>query len=162
MARDAKRSVQEILQENWDPDAISGRTHVPQPNVVVEGNEDARSVSKRQDDVVFVMDGGSPVVDPASVGHTHEYVETVVDIQIYTSQGEVRFYGEDGSHNYEGLVGETKRVLDMHRNGFDGFDRVDVDTFEDQIGEYGADRWVGTWIIRLYQYASNISQGAIR
>lgn len=162
MPRDAKRDIQYILEENWDPEAITGRTPVPEPNIVVEGNEDARSVSKRREDVVFVMDGGSPVVDPASVGHMHEYIETVVDIQVFTSQGEERFYGEEGEHSYEGIVGEIKRILDMHRTGFDAYDRMDIDTFEDQIGEYGADRWVGTWIIRLYQYASKISQEANR
>lgn len=154
--------MQELLQDNWDPDAITGRDPVPQPNIVVEGTRGYRSVHTSSEDIIFVQDGGRPIVEAASVGHMEEHIEAVVDLQIQTSESEMRFYGDDGLDDYEGIAGETKRILDKFRIGFGSYDRLGCDTFEDQIGEYGADRWVGTWVTRLYKYAAPISQEATR
>lgn len=155
-----KHVVKAMLEQNWQV-SLDGRNDVPQPEVVVEGEKNRRSVNMMDNDVIFVQDGGAPVIEPASVGHMEERVESMVDVEIHTTKGPKRFTGYPDDANYGGVSGEVKRIVDKHRRGFGPYDRLGVDTFDDQVGSFGADRWVGVWNLRLFKYAVSIGQDSI-
>jgi len=158
-----KYTIRDTLDEEWQESYSERSVDVPKPEIIVEGQKDRKSVTLSQNDVVFVMDGGRPLIDPASVGHRDERIEVEVDVQVHTTEGNVRFDGAAKDKEYGGLVGEIKRIRDKFRNvGVGGFDKWKVQTIDDQVGSYGANRWVAVWNFKLEAYASPIDQDALR
>lgn len=166
---DEKRFLEALVDESWDEskDPLDGqgeiRDRVPKPNIVIEGNQGSfdRSQHYSDNDIAFILDDGNAVFEPASVGHTEEKQEVKLAVELYTSQGEERFYGPDGS-TYGGIVGETSRILDSVRNGIGPFDRINKKTFSDETAGYGADTWVGSWSLETIKYATTIGQDKVR
>ena len=148
----------ELLRENWeeDPPDQDRKEPVPQPTIVEEGEIESRSFDYSQSDVIFVRDGGFPVVEPASVGFRDQRLESLLDIDIRTARGRKRLEGEDIRGEYEGLAGEVERIFRKFRLGYGGYDVIFLETYDDQIGDYGAQIYVGVWNIRLVSYAEPI------
>lgn len=160
----------DLLKDEWDDLAeASDRTRpVPQPTIVQEGQVKKRSVYTGDDDVIIVQDGDFPIVEPQSIGYREERVEIILDAEIVTSKSRERLLGTR-EETYGGLAGETKRISDKYRTGYPpnageltspGYDILTFETFDQQIGDRGADLWAGTWTVRFITFASQISQDA--
>jgi|AntDeeMetagen681_2_1112603.scaffolds.fasta_scaffold01718_3 hypothetical protein len=167
----AIQAVEQLLEDNWESeaDAVDGRINdVPQPYILREKDTDRRRVNLQDGDYIFVIDGGKPVIEPRSLGWTEERIETIVALDIYTSHSRERLLGErqsDGTNegnvgeSYGGLAGETKRIMDVHRKGFQEWDMLIASTFDDLQSQTGAGIWRGQWELRMVQIASNINVG---
>lgn len=178
------RWVRDLLQSEWDEDNQWREEAVPQPEIIVEGDETRRSAHHRDYDVIFTKDGGLPTIDPQSIGYREEYVEATIDVEIITSDSRAKLLGQV-SDTYGGLSGEVNRIIHKYRTGMEsqeskqlggfrlgkrtlghpgvadpGYDVIRVDTFDDEIGARGADIWAGTWTITFITYASQIAQDA--
>lgn len=162
----------DLLQDEWEERAdASDRTYeLPQPTIVQEGQVDKRSVYSGDNDVVIIQDGDFPVVDPQSIGYREERVEVILDAEIITSKSRERLLGTQ-EEEYGGLAGEVKRISDKYRIGYPdeagelespGYDVLLFETFDQQIGDRGADLWAGTWTVRFVTFASQIGQDAYR
>ena len=157
--------VRDLLQSDWG----EGSNNPPaEPNITVEGDAKERSVHQRDNDIIFVEDGGRPVVQPQSINYREERIESIIDIQIISAEGRERLLGEP-DNTYGGLEGEVKRIIDKHRKGYPsdgairdpGYDIIQPDTFDDQIGNRGAGLWAGTWTITFITYAAQIGETAV-
>lgn len=150
----------ELLSENWeeDPDDLDRDRPVPQPVITPEGEHDPRQWNYTDSDVIFVRDGGFPVIEPQSVGFRDQRVESLLDIDIRTARGRTRLEGEDVGGDYTGLAGEVERILRKHRHGYAGYDVVFLETYDDQIGDPEAQIYTGVWNIRLVSFAEPITQ----
>ena len=148
----------ELLEENWeeDPDGLDRSEPVPKPAIIEEGETSPRQWDYAQGDVIFVRDGGFPVVEPASVGFRDQRLESLLDIDIRTARGRKRLEGEDIRGEYDGLAGEVERIFRKFRLGYGGYDAVFLETYDDQIGDYGAQVYAGVWNVRLVSYAEPI------
>lgn len=167
----AIQAIQQLIDQNWqgEADVVDGRINdVPKPYILEEKDSNTRRVNLQDGDYIFVIDGGQPTIEPKSLGWTEEKIETVVALDIYTSNGRERLLGErlnDGSNDgnvgeaYGGLAGEVKRILDVNRKGFQEWDMLMVTTFDDLQSQTGAGIWRGQWELRMIQFASNINVG---
>lgn len=159
------RWLRDLVKDEWGVGEDS--TSISMPEVIEEGTEDRRSVHRRQNDVIFAMDGGLPTVDPQSLGYREEYIESTVDLEMITSESREHLLGPP-DETYAGIEGEVKRILDKYRIGYPadgelpypGYDIIRIDTFDDAIGNYGADFWAGIWTVTFITYASQIGQDA--
>lgn len=149
-----KRLLRDILQSNWSESYPERSVDVPQPEIVIESEEDRRSVHMRDQDVVFVM-ASSSNVEPASIGYRDEEIEVNLDLEIYTAAGPERFDGVKGDE-YGGLIGEIRRIIHSVRRGVGRYDMVVFDEFEDETETYGADMWVARITVRFIAYTHEI------
>lgn len=158
-----KKATVELLEDNWDPDPneINRTDPVPKPRIVEEGTIEPRSHDLSQADVIFVKDGGFPVIEPASLGFSEERVEVMLDIDIRTARGRQALTGDDINGSYEGLSGEVNRIFRKHRHGYGGYDVVYQETFDDQMGDYEAGYWAGVWNIKLVKFAAPIGVDSV-
>lgn len=162
----AIQAVEYILKDNWEDKAsnVSGReNNVPKPNIIREKNTNKRHVNLRDYDVIFVKDGGRPDIIPKSLGWVEEEIRTKVTIDMYTSTGRERLFGErDRSTNtgesYGGLSGEVKRILDMNRGGYEEWDLIITRSLDDLQSETSSDIWRAEYQIELVQFANQIQQ----
>ena len=155
------RKTIELLKDEWEEDPFNDREEpVPQPAIIEEGKANPRSWDYAQGDVIFVRDGGFPIIEPASVGFRDERVEVLLDIDIRTARGRQRLAGAGLDGSYTGLSGEVKRIFRKYRKGYEGYDIVKLETFSDEIGSYEANLYVGVWNVRLIKFASPIQQDA--
>lgn len=154
--------VASLLEQEWSA-SISGRsTDVPQPDVIIAGQEDGPTrVESAVNDLIFVREGGAMSISPRSVGWTEERVEARVTLDIRTTEGRDRFVGtrnSDGSvDRYPGLHGETKRCLDMARKGEYEFDWVASPEWRDLSEDIGYAHWRGQWEVQLTEIAHTIT-----
>lgn len=159
------RWTRDLIRDQWG--VGENATSKSMPEVLEEGDESRRSVHRRRDDIVFATDGGLPTVDPQSIGYREEYVESTVDVEVLTSEGRRHLLGEPDD-SYGGLDGEIKRIFDKYRNGYPhdgdladpGYDIIRTETFDDAIGNYGADTWAGVWTVTYITFANQIGQDA--
>ena len=166
-ARNERKLMADVLEDRWvenigDIDGFESDDRpndVPEPVIELAGNErgNNRAQNYADNDIIYVSDGGDPTLDPASVGFRDVHVEQVIDVMIRTSQGPIRFFGDDGEL-YGGLVGEVQRIVDSARFGIGPYDYVFYDTFSDETEDYGADTWHGQWPIRFIAYSDPILQ----
>lgn len=161
--------VRDLLDSQWQESYPTRDTDVPNPTVVVEGDESRRSVQFDTQDVIFTMDGGLPLIEPKSLGYGEERVESTIDIEMMTSVDRFRLLG-DVDEDYGGLSGEVRRIIDEFRLGVPadadirdpGYDVLVYDTFDDEIGDRPAHEWGGTWTITFINFAEPISQDPAR
>jgi len=159
--------VEYILENNWEP-SIDGRWNdIPEPWIGRENEETKKTL--RTQDVVEVQDGGSASVEAASLGWLEETSEYLVTIDIRTADrrikgeavdGRVRLEGERDENNeserYGGLIGEIKRILDVHRRGDKEWDLVEGFEVNDVSGTTGRGHYRATIEVRLHQIAATI------
>lgn len=148
-----------LLANRWQSD-ISGRIEeVPEPSVIIAGDEDTTRVNF-QNDQIFVRDGGPQGLTPKGAGWGHEESETLVTLDIRTTQSRGRLEGfrdeNNESERYGGLRGETKRILDSVRKGDKEYDLIEGFEWNDLSEEVGFGNWRGEWEVRVTQHASNI------
>jgi hypothetical protein len=158
-----KKETVRLIEDNWEvnPSGIDRKQDVPQPRVVEEGEISPRSHDYAQSDVIFVRDGGFPVIEPASLGFAEEKVEVMLDIDCRTANGRQRLTGDDIDGTYEGMAGEVNRIFRKHRHGYGGYDLVYQETFDDQMGDYEAQIWAGVYNIKLVKFAAPITQDSV-
>lgn len=163
----------DLLAEEWgNPDDDPLSTELNMPRIVTEGdNQDRRRAVQADEPYIFATDGGNPVINPRSVGYREEYVEAILSIDVETNINREHLVGtvED---DYGGLAGEIKRIADKYRNGMrgdgsdpvpdPGFDLIIFDTYEDEVGQRGADRWGGVWTLTFITFAAKIPQQPVR
>lgn len=157
-----KRTV-ELLENEWeeDPANVNRTKPVPKPRIVEEGTIEPRSHDYAQADIIFVRDGGFPVIEPASLGFSEEKIEVMLDIDCRTANGRQRLTGDNIDGTYEGMSGEVNRIFRKHRHGYGGYDLVYQETFDDQMGDYEAQVWAGVWNIKLVKFAAPIAQDSV-
>lgn len=154
--------VHDLIEDEWG----TGPNEPPEkPEVIKEGEVNRRSAHTKKNDVIFTKDGGRPTVQPQSIGYREEYVEATIDVEIITSGGREHLLGP-ADETYAGLEGEVRRIVEKYRIGYPhdgelvdpGYDIIRIDTFDDEIGSWGADFWAGTWTITFITYAKQIPQ----
>lgn len=162
--------VRDLLRDQWGE--TSEFDPVEQPRIVQEGTVERRSVHTKDNDVIFCQDGGLPTVQPQSIGYREQYVEVTIDAEIITAVGRDRLVGPP-NETFAGLEGEVRRILEKFRKGVPsndssigvenpGYDIIQLNNFDDQIGEIGADLFKGTWSFTFITFAQQISQPAIK
>lgn len=160
----------DLLSAEWGNSDDSLSTDLPQPTTATEGTKERRRRSVQADDpYIFITDGGNPIIEPRSVGYREEYVEAVLSIDVETPHSRQRLVGT-ADDQYDGLIGEVKRVCHKYRSGMDagapvvdpGFDIIRFDTYEDEIGKRGAGRWGGLWTVRFITFVQRIGQEPVR
>ena len=142
--------IKEYLEDNWKESREFREVDVPTPNILVEGDRRIRAGNFSDDDLVIVSDGGTVQYEPASVGFRDYKITSPVDIQIRSSKGYQRFD--------PGLTGEVEALLDDIRYGFEQYDIVLRESFDDNTSAHGADVFDGVWSVRFIAYANSIIQ----
>ena len=150
--------IKEYLKNNWKESREFREVDVPIPNILVEGDRRIRGGNFSDDDLVIVSDGGTVQYEPASVGFRDYKITSPIDIQIRSSKGYQRFDGGRDDDSYGGLTGEVEALLDDIRYGFEQYDIVLRESFDDNTSAHGADVFDGVWSVRFIAYANSIVQ----
>jgi len=158
--RTALAYLQNVLDEEWEPE-IDGRLEpVPKPIIRLGSDMDATRVSQLNKDVVFVLDGGPESITPKSVGWDHRETEALVSLDVRTNVGRTRLEGgrddDNNAERYGGLRGEIQRILDSVRRGDKEYDLINGYEWNDLSEDIGFQFWRGTFEVRLTQVAENI------
>lgn len=158
----------DLLQEEWGESDLS--PDIDEPLIFEEGEDEPRQRSIQADqDIVAVEDGGDPVIEPRSLGHRDEYVESRLSVDIQTNESREHLVGRIGEP-YTGMKGEVKRICDKYRNGMHddapvadpGFDKLVFETFEDEVAQRGTNLWGGVWTVIFKSFAESIEQEPVR
>lgn len=171
----AVQYVENILAQDWEENIEGRYLDVPEPTVVRESEEGDRRMNLQNSDYIVVSDGGISDITPASFGWVEEQTTSRVTLDIRTSYSRERLWGdrysgdtgdvqigstqlgdENTSGRYGGLVGEAKRIIDLHRKGDKEFDLIVPYEANDLSGQMGGKVWRATLSIRLEVRASTI------
>ena len=160
-AKDERRFMFKLLQDEWQEDVEGREMSVPEP-VIVEGAGDGsrRAQNTADSDIIRVLDGGDPILEPGSVGFRDRYLEQVIDVEIRTSHSQDRMFGLD-EEDYGGLAGEVQRIVDTVRYGAGPYDYIWYDTVTEASEDYGADIWNVEWPVRFKVYSDAIGAAGI-
>lgn len=148
-----------LLQNRWQSDITGRMEPVPEPNITIAGDDETSRVDFTNDQV-FVRDGGSQSLTPKTAGWQHKGSESLVTIDIRTTQSRGRLEGFRDENNeperYGGLRGEVERILDSVRTGDKEYDWINGFEYNDLSEEVGFGNWRGTWEVRLTEIANTI------
>jgi hypothetical protein len=153
-----------LLDQRWEPRAenVPGRKYdVPKPNIVIASSENRKRVDPNREDALFVRDGGANSLTPRSVGWTERRGESLVTLDVRTTEGRQRLEGHRDPNtremeDYGGLKGEAQRILDTVRKGDAEYDWIDGFEWRPLSEEMGYANWRGAWEVRLTTLAENI------
>lgn len=152
--------VAALLDANWQK-SYPDRTDVPKPRIIAEATDVKRHNMKDQD-LLTVRDGGPQDFKPQGLAWTEEKVTARLTIDLRTVQSRQRLLGYIDPNTglpepYSGLAGEVKRILDDNRKGFNNWDKVKADPFNDLSGQMGFNHWRGEYEVELTQYVNVIN-----
>lgn len=169
--------VRDLFDAQWDTsgDPITPgnriRNDLPstEPKFEIEGSPEKRARQVDTQPVIYFTNGGTPQLEPKSIGYRDEGVENEVVIQ-FQYKGTKREFKGEVDNDYGGIVGEGKRILDEHRKGFTGavlnnqqlndpgYDIITYDSIRDQSDMYGGGIWVAEMTARFKTFARSIEQ----
>lgn len=170
----AIRWVKKLLEDNWTPSRPGRVVDVPEPVFALEQNRS--QIDFKTNDVALVKDGGVESRDPRSFGWAEERVETLVSVDLRTSDrreagakvdGRERLFGyinetdstdanglDPGeSEDHPGMGGEVRKIASDVRSGSGPYDLVNAFETNDVSNTVGANRYRATVEIRLTQAA---------
>jgi hypothetical protein len=139
--------IRNLLHRDWTP-SISGRsTDVPdldQDEIRWTLEKSERTADLRTRDVGYVTTGADTAHIPQGLGWTHEQIQTAVVIEYRAAtrrdapgyeHGYYRLFGKptgpDGiepADSWDGITGETRRVIAENRKRTGGWDLLGADT----------------------------------
>lgn len=151
----ARDILKTLLEREWTPDIPDRDETVDEPRI--EKSKDLKRTGLEEGALIIVKDGGATNVEPSSLGWDHERVETLLTLDIRTTDengGHEQVYGvydEDTleTENYGGLVGEVKRILDTYRRGVGDWCTVEGYEIDDISDEQGFGRYRVEFQVRL-------------
>lgn len=162
--------VKNLLETNWETSITNRTTDVPEPTFTLEKQNRAENL--RTQDVGYVDSGGDTETTPQGFNWTHEQVDTVVVIEYRTAtrstdvgydDGYNRLYGKRTGANglgepdrWDGIVGETERVLKADRSGRAEWDLVAEGFRVDDTGLGGKNYWRADVFVPLTRHARNL------
>lgn len=136
--------VKNLLEARWEQ-SISGRpTDVPEPTFTLEKEKSNARIKRR--DVGYVASGGDTNYTPQGFGWTHQDIDTLVAIE-YRAADRATDIGYDNAYHrihgqrtgsdglqepdrWDGIAGETTRILLSVRKGIAEWDLVGADTLQ--------------------------------
>lgn len=152
--------IKSLLEEEWREDVPGREKSVPKPEIVLQAPDNRRQVNLKKYDVIFVTDGGRPVVEPQSLSWREERIEETITIDCYSRKDIERIEGyrdeNDNKETYGGMKGEVKRILDKYRKGYKEYDLIKAETWIDMHAEEVGGIWRGQWDIQMIRNAVNI------
>lgn len=134
--------IKNLLERDWQTSVTGRSTDVPQPTLTLE--KDDRQDNLRSADVGYVASGADTSHTPEGLGWDSELVETAVVIE-YRATTRKTATGYDDGYNrlfgartgtdgvaapddWDGIIGETRRVLADNRKRTAEFRRVGTDS----------------------------------
>lgn len=164
--------VMNLLEAEWTP-SISGRANdIPEPTFTLEKKES--NARTRHQDVGYVVSGGDTNYTPLGFGWTHQSIDTIVAIEYRAAQRAVsggyddpnkRMLGSptgtDGTEapdRWDGITGETTRILLDNRKGRGQWSLVGADTLRivDNVDTGGKNYVRADVVVGLKNVASSI------
>lgn len=149
------RTLLYVLEDKWTADVTGRDQSVPAP-MFVQSNEMKR-IGLEEQDAIIAKDGGTTDYDPQGLGWPAERREDMVTLDVRTLDvhgGRDRLFGVRDRSTYEaedygGLVGEVKRILDLHRKGLAEYCIVEGYEINDLSEDQGFGRYRAEVEVRL-------------
>ena len=130
--------IKNLLERDWETSITGRSTDVPEPTFVLEKGK--REERLRTQDIGYITSGADLEESPQGLGWNHQQVETAVLIQYRVAERNVdtgysdaynRMFGKRTGNNgvgepdrWDGIVGETRRVILDNRKRTAEWDRV--------------------------------------
>jgi len=138
--------LKNLIERGWEPSIFDRATDVPDPandEITWTLEKSERTADLRNRDVGYITSGADTAHIPQGLGWNHEQIQTAVVIEYRTrtrtassyDNGYHRLFGKptgpDGvepADRWDGITGETRRVLGDNRKRTGGWDLVGADT----------------------------------
>lgn len=164
--------IKNLLAHEWESSITGRATDVPKPAFTLEKRKSNAGI--RNQDVGYVASGGDTNYTPLGLGWTHQTVDTVVAIEYRAATRTVPNSYDDGYNRvlgkptganglgapdrWDGITGETARILLDNRNGRGGWDLVGADTLRvvDNIDTGGKNYYRADVVVGLQNLADEI------
>lgn len=164
--------IKNLLEAEWETSITSRATDVPQPTFTLEKKKSNSHI--RNQDVGYITSGGDTNYTPLGFGWTHQTVDTVVAIEYRAATRTVANSYDDAYHRvhgkrtganglgapdrWDGIIGETTRILLADRTGRAEWDLLGADTFRvvDNVDTGGKNYYRADVIVGLTNLADEI------